>query len=64
VNYTTEHALVQEITPSAGAGQWMTLREYVMYEHVSRRTVYNWLAKGLLVTRRTPGGRLRVWVKA
>lgn len=35
-----------------------------MYEHVSRRTVYHWIAKGLVHTRRTPSGRLRVWVAA
>lgn len=42
--------------------EWKTIDEYAAYERVGRRTVYKWLGAGKLVTRRTPGGRVRIAV--
>jgi len=39
--------------------EW-TVREYAQVEKVSERTVWTWIAKGAVTTRRTPGGRVRI----
>lgn len=40
----------------------MTVREYAQLEQVTERTVWNWIDKQAIVTRRTPGGGVRVVV--
>lgn len=37
-----------------------TVKEYAAKERVSERTVYNWLGKGAVEYRRTPGGGIRI----
>lgn len=39
---------------------WLTIPQACELLHVHRRTIYNWLAKGKLTTRRTAGGTLRI----
>lgn len=39
--------------------EW-TVREYAEIERVTERTVWTWIAKGAVTTRRTPGGRVRI----
>jgi len=39
---------------------WLTIQEACAEAKVTRRTIYNWLAKGKLVTQRTAGGSLRI----
>lgn len=39
---------------------WLTIQEAMTLAKVSRRTIYHWLAKGKLDTRRTPGGYMRI----
>jgi excisionase family DNA binding protein len=40
--------------------RWLTINEACQVASVSRRSIYNWLARGHLVTRRTVGGCLRI----
>jgi excisionase family DNA binding protein len=40
----------------------VTIKEACALLGVSRRTIYNWLAKGRLETIRTPGGSVRIFV--
>jgi len=37
--------------------RWVTVAEAMAIARVSRRTIYNWLATGRLITRRTVGGK-------
>jgi hypothetical protein len=37
-----------------------TVKEYAVIEGVTERTVWNWIAKGAVDTRRTPSGGVRV----
>lgn len=37
-----------------------TVKEYAALEGVTERTVWTWIAKKAIVTRKTPGGRVRV----
>lgn len=37
-----------------------TVREYAKYERVTERTVRNWIQKGAVAVRRTPGGGIRI----
>ena len=39
---------------------WLSINEVIAQMGCSRRTVYNWKAKGKLETRLTPGGLLRI----
>lgn len=38
----------------------LTIKEYASLERVTERTVKNWIAKGAITVRRTPGGRVRI----
>lgn len=38
----------------------MTVKELAAVERVSERTVWNWIAKGAVNVRRTPGGGVRI----
>lgn len=38
-----------------------TVKEYAKREQVTPRTVWNWIAKGALSIRRTPGGGIRIF---
>jgi hypothetical protein len=40
----------------------LTVKEYAAVERVTERTVWNWIDKSAIVTRRTPGGGVRVVV--
>ena len=40
----------------------MTVKQYAAREQVTERTVRTWIAKGAIRVRRTPGGRVRVFV--
>lgn len=40
----------------------LTVKEYAAAERVTERTVYNWIGKGAVQVRRTPGGGVRVVV--
>lgn len=40
----------------------LTIKEYAKVERVTERTVYNWIEKGAIKIRRTPGGGVRVVV--
>jgi excisionase family DNA binding protein len=40
----------------------LTVKEYAEKERVTTRTVYNWIDKGALDVRKTPGGEYRVRV--
>lgn len=57
----TERSLV-----IAGAAQGFprrpefTVKEYAKVEGVTERTVWTWISKGAVSTRRTPGGRVRI----
>lgn len=42
--------------------QQLTVKEYAQYERVSERTVWQWIAKGAVPVRRTPGGGVRILV--
>lgn len=37
-----------------------TVKEFAAKERVTERTVYNWLVKGAVDYRRTPGGCIRI----
>lgn len=37
-----------------------TVKELAIKERVTRRTVYNWIDKGAVDIRRTPGGGVRI----
>ena len=37
-----------------------TVREVADRERVTKRTVYNWIEKGAVTHRRTPGGAIRI----
>lgn len=41
----------------------LTIKEYAGIERVSERTVRNWIAKGAVDVRRTPGGRVRIQIE-
>lgn len=38
----------------------LTVKELATKERVTERTVYNWIAKGAVSVRRTPGGNVRI----
>lgn len=38
----------------------LTVKELAAVERVSERTVWNWIAKGAVNVRRTPGGGVRI----
>jgi hypothetical protein len=38
----------------------LTVKEYAAVERVTERTVWNWIGKGAVSVRRTPGGGVRV----
>lgn len=40
----------------------LTVKEYAQRERVTERTVWSWIAKGAVETRRTPGGGVRVFM--
>lgn len=40
----------------------LTVKEYAEAERVTTRTVYNWIGKGAVPVRRTPGGNIRIRV--
>ena len=40
----------------------LTVKEYAELERVTTRTVYNWIDKGVIDVRRTPGGEFRIRV--
>lgn len=39
----------------------LTVKEFAEREQVTVRTVMNWIAKGAVKVRRTPGGGLRIF---
>jgi excisionase family DNA binding protein len=41
----------------------LTVKEYAAVERVTERTVRNWISKGAVVARRTPGGHVRIRVE-
>jgi hypothetical protein len=40
-----------------------TIKEFAAQERVTERTVRNWIAKGAVCVRRTPGGGVRILVQ-
>lgn len=38
----------------------LTVKEFAARERVTERTVWNWIAKGAVDCRRTPGGGVRI----
>lgn len=38
----------------------LTVKEFAHLERVTERTVWNWIAKGAVNVRRTPGGGVRI----
>jgi predicted site-specific integrase-resolvase len=40
----------------------LTVKQYARVEQVTPRTVWNWISKGAVPVRRTPGGGVRVVV--
>lgn len=40
----------------------LTVKEYAAHERVTTRTVWQWIGKGAIPVRRTPGGGVRVQV--
>lgn len=38
----------------------LTVKEFAAIERVTERTVYNWMSKGAVEFRRTPGGCIRI----
>jgi excisionase family DNA binding protein len=38
----------------------LTVKEYANVERVTERTVRNWISKGAVAVRRTPGGGIRI----
>lgn len=40
--------------------KWLNIQQAAKEAGVARRTIYNWLHLGRLVTKRTPGNRLRI----
>jgi excisionase family DNA binding protein len=38
----------------------LTIKEFAVRERVTERTVRQWISKGALDVRRTPGGRVRI----
>lgn len=38
----------------------LKVREYAARERVTERTVWNWIAKGAVTVRKTPGGGIRI----
>lgn len=38
----------------------LTVKEFAHQERVTERTVWNWIAKGAVKIRRTPGGGIRI----
>lgn len=54
-----------EASANAASGRsaespWCSIDEAAAYVGVSRRTVYNWIAKGKVAVGRTPGGAVRI----
>lgn len=39
---------------------YLTINEAAIMRNVARRTIYNWIRKGLVVVKRTPSGRIRI----
>ena len=46
----------------AATNMELTVKEYAALERVTMRTVYNWIDKGAVPVRRTPGGDFRIRV--
>lgn len=46
--------------PMSATPQELTVKEFAAKERVTERTVYNWMAKGAVEFRRTPGGGIRI----
>lgn len=44
--------------------QELKVKEYAAVERVTERTVWNWIAKGAVYVRRTPGGGVRIPTKS
>lgn len=44
--------------------QELKVKEYAAAERVTPRTVWNWIAKGAVEVRRTPGGGVRITPKS
>lgn len=42
----------------------LTVKEYAAQEGVTPRTVWNWIDKGAVAVRRTPGGGVRILGRA
>lgn len=38
----------------------ITVKQFAALEQVTERTVWNWIAKGAVIVRRTPGGGIRI----
>lgn len=48
-------------TPAVDTAQTeLTVKEFAAKERVTERTVYNWIIKGAVEVRRTPGGGIRI----
>lgn len=39
---------------------YLTINEAAIMRSVSRRTIYNWIRKGLVEIKRTPSGKIRI----
>jgi hypothetical protein len=55
----SEHSLVIVGPQGARRVEW-TVQKFAEVEQVNPKTVRRWISKGALVTRRTPGGRIRI----
>lgn len=55
----SEHSLVI-VGPQGARRVEYTVQKFAEVEQVNPKTVRRWIAKGALVTRRTPGGRIRI----
>ena len=55
-NGADENQLATETMPPDG----YTVQEFSARHSVTERTVWRWLQRGILVTRKTPSGRVRI----
>jgi len=46
--------------PTSELDQWLTINQACTLVNRSRRTIYHWITKGLLVTRREAGGAQQI----
>lgn len=44
--------------------EWLTVTQAAKHCQVSRRTIYNWLAKGLVETATVPSGMPRIHINS